>query len=224
MNTSFQRTVFSQRQSRFAGQYDRELPVRFRPLRKSGFTLVEIMVSISLMAFAASVILLAVETSVDNSAQSIEKTIAAGMAKQLMNEVLGKRYKSAGTNPYQYPLSASNWERNGIGRERFDATGDFNGFLTQGAQDRWGNPLGKGDDVGSLRNTSFRVPDGYFDRWEQYIQVYYVDENDPSERLPAWQTSNFRAVEVTISKKGLDNVYRELASLRRVYVYVPPPF
>lgn len=175
------------------------------------------------MAFVASVVLLAMETTVQTSTDSAEQTIAEGMARQLLDEALSKRYMTPGGNPYQYPLSASWWEQAGSGRQRFDDTDDFNGFVAEGAEDLWGEPLGEGDDQGGTRNPAFEVPANYFSRWRQQIRVYYVDADDFTSRLPAFNTSNYRAVEVTISKREPDGTLRTLANLRRVYSYVPEP-
>ena len=79
------------------------------------------------------------------TSESLEQTIASGMARQIVDEVLGARYKEAGTSPYQYPLTANSWELQGTGRERFDDTDDFNGFRAQPAEDLWGLELGQGD-------------------------------------------------------------------------------
>ena len=114
-------------------------------------------------------------------------------------------------------------ERRGIARERFDDTDDFNNYTGQPAEDTWGVELGRGDDAGGLRHPNFQVRQGYFDAWRHEIEVYYVDEGDPSVRLPAGETSSLRAAEVHIYYENPDGSRRELANLRRVYAYVPTP-
>ncbi len=190
---------------------------------RRGFSLVEALVAITIMAMASAVVLLGIETSVQNADFNVDSMIAEGMAQQLIDEVLGTRYTGAATDPYQYPLVASSWELAGKGRERFDDTDDFNGFVANGAEDIWGQPLGTDDGQGGLRHESLRVRSGLFADWRQKVAVYYVDSNDPSVKLSGNKTSNYRAVEVTISRKGADGVDRTLASLRRVYAYVPAP-
>jgi type II secretory pathway pseudopilin PulG len=188
-----------------------------------GFTLVEALVAMSITVMAASLILLATETSLRTSDDAVDKTIAAGMAQQLIDEIIGQRYRASGVTPYEYPLGPNSWESQGQGRERYDDTDDYHGFKTRGAKDIWNQPLGEGDDAGGLRHPQFRVRAGYFDKWRQEVEVYYVSNNNPSVRLSAYQTSDFRAVEVTISREMPDGTLRPLAKLRRVYAYVSPP-
>jgi len=190
---------------------------------RSGFTLVEALVALTLLVMASSVILLSVESSVSTSAQSVESAIAEGIADQIIDEVFGNRYHAVGAPPNQYPLGPSSWEQAGNGRERLNDIDDFHGFVAEIAEDRWGYPLGTGDGEGDERLDELAVRDGFFSNWRQEIEVYYVSESDLSQRLPAYQTSNFRAVEVTISRNAPDGTLLQLANRRRVLAYVPVP-
>ena len=190
---------------------------------RNGFTLIEALVSLTILVLAGSVMLLAIETTVLSGDDALEQTIADGMARQIIDEVMGTRYAASSAYVYQYPLGPSSWEASGNGRERFNDTDDFHNFSAKPAEDLWGQPLGEGDDEGGLRYSNFRVPSGYFDKWKQRIEVYYVDDEDLSLRLTGSNTSNHRAVEVTILRQQPDNSLREITRSRRVYAYVPAP-
>jgi len=177
----------------------------------------------TLMLIAGAAMLLAVDTAVLSTDSAMEELVAQGIAQQIMDEVVGNRYMAAGVSPYQYPLTANNWEKNGNGRERFDDIDDFNGFSTDNAEDRWGQPLGQGDGAGGLRHASLRVTSGQFDGWRQSIDVYYVDESDVSSQLASGQSSDYRAVEVIIERQRANGAWHELARLRQVVAYVPSP-
>jgi len=181
------------------------------------------MVSLSITGLAATVLLLGAHSSLQTTSEAVEQTIAAGIAEQLIDEVLGHPYMHPGTTPYQYPLIGSSWERQGAGRERFNDTDDFNGYRSEPVEDTWGVEMGRGDDQGGYRHAALQIRSGYFENWREEIDVYYVDEDDPSVRLPAGQTSNFRAVEVRVYHRNSDGSLRPLVELRRVYAYVPPP-
>ncbi len=189
--------------------------------RRSGYTLIEAIVAIAITAMTAAVILLAVDSSFGTSKIGVDQTIADGIAQQLMDEILGKRYISAAGDPYNWPLGASSWELDGQGRERFNDIDDFNGFATTGAEDTWGQALGTGNGQGAARHPSFQVPAGYFAKWNQKVEVYYVDENDYARRLPDGQTSNVRGVEVTVSRIHPDGLSQVLAKQRRIHAYLP---
>ncbi len=196
---------------------------RGRVASRSAFSLAEAVISIGILSVAGGTIMFGLTTAVDTVQSAVEKAVAHNIAKQVVDEVMGQRYHAPGGNPYQTTLTANNWELNGQGRERFDDTDDYEGFSAKPVEDVWGFELGKGDDVGGLRHPNFRLPGEFFSNWGQSIEVYYVDESDHSIRLTGNNTSGFRAVEVRIYHDGDDGLQRELARVRRVYAYIPPP-
>jgi hypothetical protein len=188
---------------------------------RPGFTLVEAMTALALTALAGSALLLAVDSSMRTSTASVEQTVALGMAQQLIDECLGARHHAADVTPFQTPLGPNAWELGGAGRERFDDTDDFHGFVATSAEGVFGEPLGTGDDAGGARPAAFQVRPGQFTSWKQSVEVYYVNPDDFRVRLPAGQTSVYRAVEVVISRTLPGGATRELARLRKVYAYIP---
>ncbi len=192
-------------------------------MSRKGFSLVEAMVALSITAMAGSVLLLATEGVLKTTNDAVAQTTAQGMAAQLIDEVMGARYHAATGNPYETVLSASVYEKSGSGRERYDDTDDFNNYSASPPLDTYGVELGKGDDYGGNRHPNFRSPGDDFANWRQRVVVYYVDPSDPTRRLPGFQTSDYRAVEVTIERTESNGGIRPLAKLRRVYCYVPIP-
>jgi type II secretory pathway pseudopilin PulG len=199
--------------------------LRKRPGRSPrGFSLVEAMIGVTVLAMAGAVLLLGMETSLRTTIDAEDQTIAAGMAQQLVDEVLGQKYmESAATGPLQYPFAANAYESAGSGRERYNDTDDYHGFRAQPPKDAYGIELGRGNGAGATRNVNFQLPSGKFARWRQEIDVYYVSASDPSVKLTGSQTSYYRCLEVRISRQEATNVYRTLATVKRVYAYVPPP-
>jgi type II secretory pathway pseudopilin PulG len=193
----------------------------FRPPR-AAFTLVEALIAISITAIAASALLLGTTTSLQATRDAQNQTIAVGMAQHLMDEVLGNAYMDPGGAPYATTLGPESGETSKPGRQLFDDIDDFNGQRTQPPKDRWGVALGTDDGQGGMRHPNFRVPAGLLDNWRQEIDVYYVNETNLTTRLPAGQTSDYRAVEVRIMATDPDGRVRELAKVRRVVAYVPP--
>ena len=190
--------------------------------RQAAFTLVEALLALAITTIAGSALLLSLSSSLQATQDARERTIAMGMARQLMHEIAGKRYMAVGVSPYQTNLSASAWELAGAGRERFDDIDDFHLATSQPAADIWGVPLGQDDGAGGYRHPHFQVPSGYFDKWRREAEVYYVSQYNQAERLPGGQTSNYRAVEVRILIVEPDRNPREVAHLREVFSYVPP--
>ncbi len=191
---------------------------------RRAFSLVEAMIGITVLAMAGSVLLLGVEASLRTTIDAEDRTIAAGMAQQLIDEVLGQKYsESVATGPLQYPFSANAYELAGSGRERFNDTDDYVGIRTSPPKDVYGIEIGRGNGTNATRNVNFQLPSGKFSRWRQEIDVYYVSASDPRVKLTGSQTSYYRCVEVRITRLESANVYKTLATVKRVYAYVPPP-
>ncbi len=190
--------------------------------RSTGFTLVEAMVAITLIALAGSALLLAAQTSMDSSDSAFEQNLARGIANQIVDEVLGLRYGAAGASPYQYPLLAGGHETSSPQKRiLFDDTDDFNNYSSRPLHDPWAIELGQGDGAGGLRHPNFRMRDDYFDDWAVAVRVFYANPNDLSKNLTGSNTSGFRALEVTVREFAEDGSSRVLATARRVYAYVP---
>ncbi|MEX0586383.1 MAG: type II secretion system protein [Pirellulales bacterium] len=193
------------------------------PQRRPGFTLVESLAAMTILAVAGGAVLIGLTASLDATSETIDAEIARGMAGQLMEEIAGKRYVGPGESATSTNFSATAWEDAGLDRERYDDIDDFHNYSAKPVADPWGVRLGSDDGEGGLRHPSLRAPSGYFTRWRQKVKVHYVSDTDPSQVVPQGQTSNHRAVEVTISFEDVNGVKHTLATRRRVFAYVPTP-
>jgi prepilin-type N-terminal cleavage/methylation domain-containing protein len=190
---------------------------------RAGFTLVEAMVATTIIAVAGSALLLGVANSMNTTEMSLEQTLAAGMAEQLLNEVAARRYMQPGASPYDTNLGPGGSETAGSGRERFNDLDDYAALLNSPPRDRWGVLLGKEDQAGDQRHPHFRVMSNYFSTWRQKVHVNYVNATNLSTALGAGASSNYRQVTVTITRVDPQSGERELAKISRVFSYVPTP-
>ena len=188
---------------------------------RRAFSLVEAMVAITVLALAGSVLLLAVDTSLQTTTEAVDRSIADGLAQQLLDEITLNHFMEPGTSS-QGELGPTGWEASGSGRERFNDTDDYHGFAAEPAEGVWGEPLGTGSGDGAARPSAFQVPGGYFESWQQRVEVYFVNPSDPSIRLTSG-ASDYRAIEVHIEEIQADSTVRSLASRKKVMAYVPPP-
>lgn len=189
---------------------------------RGGFTFIEAMVAVSITSMVGVAILLGVSASLQSSSAALEQTVALGMAQQLMDELAGKRYAEAPTNPYDTPLGPVGNEAAGPGRSQYNNIGDYNGLASQPPLDPWGISLGADDGLGGTRHSNFQAST-FFANWQESAEVYYVDPANPAKRLPDGQTSGSRAVEVHIAVQDRTGVVRQVLTLRRVFAYVPAP-
>lgn len=190
-----------------------------RSLRR-GFTLVEAMAAMTIMAIAGSTLLVGLASNSATTRSSLETAIAQGMAAQLLDEICGKRYCEAGASAYDNPFGAGSDEVAAGARKTFDDIDDFNGIRTSPATDRWGITLGNDDGRGGTRHANFQVPSGYFTGWKQSVDVQYVSETNFTTPL-ASGTSSYRRVRVQILVDQADGTTRTLADISRVVAYAP---
>lgn len=174
----------------------------------------------TVMTVAGTALLISVAASLDTADDIVERTIALGMAQQLMDELSGMRYKEPGIDPRQVPLGPSSVEAAGVGRSRFNDIDDYNGVNTSPPTDRWAVALGTEDINRERRHTAFQVENA-FAGWRQQVTVRYV--NDANLAQPQSSPSWHRVAEVRIWKDLSEGGRRELARLSRVFSYVPEP-
>jgi type II secretory pathway pseudopilin PulG len=207
----------------------RHRPLASRRHSRSGFTLIEALAAICIMALAGSVLLLAAQSSLDATDDAANQAIAQGVCEQVLDEIMSKRYMEAGA---AYDKNTLGPESGETLRQHFDDADDFNGYAVQPVQESYGLPLGSGDDAGAMRHSNFRGVSGFFNNWRLRVEIYYVSANDLSVRLDnppvaaggiLATTSGYRAAEVTVEYQDTDGTYRTLAKGRRVFAYIPAP-
>jgi type II secretory pathway pseudopilin PulG len=180
-------------------------------------TLIETLLAVTIAAMASAALLLAVQSALTTATDATDRTIAEGLAQQLLDEILQKRYVEPGQAGNTTALGPNSGE---TGRSTFDDTDDYHAYSASPLQACDGQTLGTSDGAGVARPESFRLPASYFGRWRQSVKVCYLD---PATLQPlASGTSYVRAIEVTIEERDADDAYIPLSTKRRVIAYVPP--
>lgn len=183
--------------------------------------MVEALVALTITAVAGAALLLSLDSNLQLTQHTERRVIAQGLARQLMDEVLGTRYMALGTTPYQTVFSPSSWEAETATRERFDDVDDYDSWVSQPPEDEYGMPVGTENGQGGQRNEAFRTPANFLDRWQQKISVSYVNPSNLGQSLSSGSTSDYRAVIVQIRYNDPERGLIELAKIRRVVSYVP---
>jgi len=187
---------------------------------RHGFTLVEAIISMAVMAVAGVTVLVGISSALQSTDKAVQQQIADGMARQLIDEIAGNLYSAPG-GEYQVGLGPSSVESAGVGRSLFNDIDDFHNFRAQRPEGFRGQSLGAEDVFGGSRHTSFQAPSATLANWRQEIDVYYVSDSDQSVALSDSQTSNSRAVEVRIYFVDPNDGKRLLTQVRRVFSYFP---
>lgn len=189
-------------------------------MNRRGFTLVESMLAMAILGIAGAALLIGTASNASTTRDALERTIALGMAQQLLDEILGMRYCEIGVSPTDSSLTPNASEVAGGARKLFDDIDDYNGVRTTPATDRYGKILGTDDGRGGTRYSAFQVPADYFVGWKQNVDVQYVSETNFAAPLSSG-VSNYRRIRVWITVDQADGRTRTLADLTRVVANVP---
>lgn len=193
-----------------------------QPHPRHAFTLIEALAAIAIASLAGSMLLLGTTTSIQCTDDTMRRTIAYGMAQQLMDEAAGCRYMDLGGSPYDTTLKPSASEAATGTRQLFDDVGDYNGYRCQPPTDFYGIALGADNGQGGQRNPNFQCSSTFLQNWRQEVDVYYVSDTNLMTPLASGQTSDYRVVEVRIIYNDPNSGPLELAKIRRVVTYVAP--
>lgn len=203
-----------------------ERQLRPRRFARTGFTLVEALVSISLLAMAGAALLLATDLVLDSATDAADDKIARGIANQVIDEILGLPYVEKGE------VASQSWWQLGpetdewswpVLRSNFDDADDYRTYTGYPPVDEFGIELGQGDGAGGQRHPNFQLRSDYFDNWYLQTITWHANESDLSQNLYSGSSvSDFRAIVVNVWRRETDGTWKKLAAVRRVYGYVPP--
>lgn len=187
----------------------------------NAFTLVEVLVSLTILAMAGAALLLATEGVNASSADALETTVAQGLAESVMADILTRSFAEPGVAVGSTTLGPDAGETSTPVQTRlFDDVDDFHGLRQTPPVDAWGIAVGKGTGSGGTRPTDFQVATDYFAGWSLAVSVKYADESNPAVDLTGNGTSGIKGVTVTLSRTSAGTT-KIMAQIRRVVAYVP---
>src|SRR5262245_47201913 len=70
---------------------------------RRGVTLIETMTAMTILAVAGTTLLVGLSATTDATDDAVERTVALGLAQQLLDEVCGMRYMEPGGSAYDSP-------------------------------------------------------------------------------------------------------------------------
>lgn len=160
----------------------------FLTICRTGVTLVETVIAVTLVTFAASALLTALISSVQVSTDSLHTAIAGGLADQLMDEIAAVKFPSASTP------GAS-----GAGRTGYNDLDDYNGYNQSPPKARSGATIGtEGSGSMTTRPQGFQPDPRMLSRYRQQVLVEPIAESGNSW-VTVSQSTTMRRVTVTIS-------------------------
>lgn len=192
------------------------------PRHPCGFSLMEAVVAMSIVAFASSVLLLGIESTIESVDEQEEVTIADGLARQMLDEIQGQCWVDPlQSDPYPTELAPASDELVGPGRSRLDDNDDYHQYTANPPVDVGGHPLMTADPSGKTLPNSFQLPSSYLNRWRRTVRVAYVSESNHSQEVSSSTPTNYRAITCEIYRQNADNTWRLILQKQRILSYVP---
>jgi type II secretory pathway pseudopilin PulG len=189
---------------------------------RRGFTMAEAMIAMSLLSVTGAALLLDTAQLVATTDSNAQQFIADGLAQQMIDEISGMRYMEVGTSPYATTLGPESNDA-GVGRSNYDDIDDYNGLVLRPPSDRWNVALGTDNGDGNTRHSAFQLASGALGLYQVSVQVYYVNNTALTMPLPVGTTSSYRNVQVQVTYFDPRLGAQTLATLNRVFTYVPAP-
>lgn len=188
-----------------------------------GFSLMEAVVAMSIVAFASSVLLLGVEATLESVEEQQEITIADGIARQMLDEIQGQSWVDPALrdHPYQTSLSASPDELLGPGRSQFDDTDDYNDYTATPPVHIDGKALAATDSTGDTLPEAFRPRSDFLTNWRLTVEVAYLNESNHSVQVADYTPTSYRVLICHVYRRNRDNAWREVVVRERVISYIP---
>jgi len=196
-----------------------EVMFRSRFVSTTAFTLIETLIAISLLAIVVGAVTLSLISSLQATQENEDLAIAEGLAEDLLNEILNRRYCELDASPYDLYLRPGPAEKITGTREMFDDIDDYNGWVEEPPQDRWGIPLGRENGSGGQRPPVAFAPS--LNGFRREVTVSYVAPQNLSQPLPFGTATAFRRIEIIVSRRYPNNIVRQLVKLTRVIGHVP---
>ena len=156
---------------------------------RSGLSLVEVVLAITIMTLTGSALLTAAMSAIDSGSLMSRTLVAEGIADQLADEIY----------LVGFPRGANTLPTPGTPRVAFNHVDDFGNYSCRPPVNRNGRVLGTEDvSPSTSRNAALQPQAGYLDSFRQSVSVEQVSPNSSGFDVVSMDT-DYRRVTVTVS-------------------------
>tara|TARA_R110002111_G_scaffold255157_1_gene321265 strand:+ start:55134 stop:55733 length:600 start_codon:yes stop_codon:yes gene_type:complete len=185
--------------------------------RRTGITLIESLVSVTITAIAGTALFSAIGASLGASYSTLNKTIGTGLAEQMLDELAAVRFPTASDTRPAYNST----------REYYDDLDDYKNWSASPPVNKNGVALGK-ETVTVLgyypiSRPSLIVPDTEFlNRLTREVTVERITPNNSAGWIVTTDNTDYRRVTVKIKlAMNSDSPSHEITEATRIFSYVP---
>ncbi len=187
------------------------LPRRYRASGRSGFSMVEALLGVTIATIAGAAMLTSVGAAVSATQELKNANVARALADQLMDEIAGVRFPAPGL---QLALSA-------MDRSPFEEIDDYSGLIDMPPRTRAGQLIGSESlqtDNGSIdRPAQTAVDAEYMQRFGRSVSVERVEPDAYGSWTVLSAHTDHRRVTVNVWYADYNNNMVPLARVTRVF-------
>ena len=195
---------------------------------RRGFTFVESVIAMTVIAIAGAALLTAVASAVTSCNDSVFQAVGRGLAQQLMDEIAARKFYNS-TSASTLPTM----------RAYFTTIDDYSGYTETPPHAKGGDILGTeqssatmsnagmmwttpGSSSSTSRPSALQVPTDFMNRFTRTVLVERVQPSTSGVWTVSTQNSLYRRVTVTVSYTVTANQTRPVAKVSRIFASVPP--
>ena len=189
-------------------------PHRFSRRRRSGFSMVEALIAVTITTIGGAALLTSIGAAVHTSTDATHRAVARGLAEQMIDEIAAQRFP-ASTNPMLAVTS----------RIFFNDIDDYDGWSARPPQVREGLTVGtEGNIVFGVtqpRLDALRPDLDLIGKFTRRVDVERIQPDGGSGWTVVSQHTNFRRVTVRVDYTDGQSNTATLAEISRIFTYVP---
>ena len=195
---------------------------------RRGFTFVESVIAMTVIAIAGAALLTAVASAVTSCNDSVFQAVGRGLAQQLMDEIAASKFPSSTTAAASPTM-----------RAYFTTIDDYSGYTESPPHAKGGDVLGTeqssattsyaammmvtpGSASPTSRPSALQVPTDFMNRFTRTVLVERVQPSTSGVWTVNTQSSLYRRVTVTVSYTASADTARPVAKVSRIFASVPP--
>jgi len=177
--------------------------------------MIEALVAMTITATAGAALLTSIGSAMGTSRNVIHRSIARGLAEQLMDEMAAVRF----------PTPDSDHGGVWVARGAFDDLDDYDGWCDQPPTDRWGEVVGteglQWSPFGLSRLPAMRCNVALLQRFRREVTVEPVTRAADGSWVDGATSSRFRRVTVRVFYLDDRGPRQTVCILSRIFAYVP---
>ena len=186
--------------------------IQWQPPKRSGFTLVEALLAVTVTTVAGAALLTSVGAAVMSSTDAAHSAVGYGMAEAMLEEIAAVRFPTSESRPL-----------NRLTRIDFDDIDDYAGWASKPPTNRTGTTLGTEAntyDGANARLSTMQSDSGFLASFTREVKVERLLPDAGNGWTVVSHSTNYRRVTVMIDYTDARSNTKMIAKVSRIFSYV----